>query len=247
MSTPGGEAAQTYIGSELELFAQARRWKAYVRDRLAPHIRGDVLEVGAGIGSFTQTLAPLSPLSWCCLEPDPALVAEIEKRRESGLIPPTLRILNGVLASLPDEEKFDTLIYLDVLEHIEDDSAEMRRAAARLRPGGKLIVLVPAFQSVYSAFDAAIGHYRRYTRKTLQAVKPPSLLRGPSFYMDAPGLMLSLGNRLLLRSDHPRAAQIEIWDRFIVPLARILDPLVARGFGRSVVAIWQAPMGQKPG
>jgi SAM-dependent methyltransferase len=228
-----------YAGSELELFADAVQWKSYVRDRLGPFIQGRTLEVGAGIGGFTEFLSPLAPAEWCCLEPDKALLYELVRRREAGQIPATVRPVHGSLADVAADERFDTILYLDVLEHIADDSAETNLAAARLRPGGHLIVLGPAFQFVFSPFDTAIGHYRRYTRSSLERVRPTALRSCASYYLDAPGLLLSLGNRLVLRRAAPRPADIAFWDRRIVPLARLLDPLVGNRFGRSVVAVWQ--------
>jgi SAM-dependent methyltransferase len=228
-----------YPGNELELFADAVQWKSYVRDRLGPFIQGRILEVGAGIGGFTEFLSPLAPAEWYCLEPDQALLDELVRRRKAGRTPATIRPVHGRLADLLEGERFDTILYLDVLEHIADDRAEADLAAARLRPGGHLIVLGPAFQFVFSPFDAAIGHHRRYTRTTLERVRPKALQSCASYYLDAPGLLLSLGNRLLLRRTAPRPADIAFWDRRIVPLARFLDPLVGNRFGRSVVAVWQ--------
>jgi SAM-dependent methyltransferase len=228
-----------YEGSELEVFAGARQWKSYVRDRLAPHVKGRVLEVGAGIGAFTEVLAPLAPSQWHCLEPDAGLLAEIATRQADGRVPAAATLINGTLSALPPEEQFDSILYLDVLEHIREDRAEAAAATARLTAGGHLIVLCPAFQLVYSPFDAAIGHHRRYTRGSLAKVRPDGTELVASFYMDAPGLLLSLANRVLLRDAAPTKAQIGVWDRFVVPAARWIDPLVGRGFGRSVVAIWR--------
>ena len=67
---------------------------------------------------------------------------------------------------------YDFVVMVDVIEHIEDDAGELARAATRLAPGGKLIVLAPAHQFLFSPFDEAIGHFRRYTRKTLAAAAP---------------------------------------------------------------------------
>jgi SAM-dependent methyltransferase len=228
-----------YEGSELELFADARNWKSYVRDRISPYISGNVLEVGAGIGAFTEFLAGPSCTSWTCLEPDPALLAEIPRRQESGRIARPVSTICGTLADIPAGDRFDTIIYLDVMEHILDDTTEAQAAAAKLAPGGHLIILVPAFQFAYSPFDAAIGHHRRYDRPRLEQIRPNTLTRITTFYMDAPGLTLSLANRMLLKSASPGKDQIKFWDTTIVPIARILDPILARSFGRSLVAVWR--------
>jgi 2-polyprenyl-3-methyl-5-hydroxy-6-metoxy-1,4-benzoquinol methylase len=84
-------------------------------------------------------------------------------------------VVNSTMTDLPASEVFDAVLYVDVLEHIADDLSELRRAAVHLRPGGVLVILVPAHPRLYSAFDAAIGHYRRYTKSMLITVVPREL------------------------------------------------------------------------
>src|SRR5579864_1002826 len=117
MSGAAEAAPFEYAGSELALFEKAVHWKRYWRARIAPLVHGDVLETGAGIGANTRLLADLPYRSWTCLEPDAALAAQIEL--PTGLH----RKITGTIADLT--ESFDTIIYIDVLEHIEDDAAAM--------------------------------------------------------------------------------------------------------------------------
>lgn len=224
--------AYTYEGCELDLFAKATRWKAYWRDHIAGYVSGSVLEVGAGIGTNAQALKSLRFESWLSLEPDAALASRIE----TG---PRHRSHVGTLASL--DERFDTILYIDVLEHIADDRAEARLASRHLNPGGSLIVLAPAHPFLFTPFDTAVGHYRRYTRASLRAVIPPELELRKLVYLDAAGLLASLGNRLLLQSAHPSEAQILAWDRFLVPPSRFLDPLLFGRVGKSVLGVWSKP------
>jgi SAM-dependent methyltransferase len=231
----------TYVGEELGVFAHARNWKAYVAARLAPHVRGRVLEVGAGLGATTAALCGLPHTRWTALEPDAALLAAVEARLAAGALPASVAPRRGTTADLAGLERFDTILYIDVLEHIEDDRAELARATALLAPGGRIVVLSPAFQTLYSPFDAAIGHFRRYTRRTLAAVAPPGLAAEASFYLDVAGAGLSLANRLLLRQAQPTAAQIATWDRYVIPLSLVLDRVAGRFAGRSVVAVWRRP------
>jgi SAM-dependent methyltransferase len=232
-----------YVGTELDVFATAVGWKNYVRDMLQPYIRGAVLEVGAGRGSFTMALSRLECAGWVCLEPDSVLASEIRQRCAASELPPYVNLVVGTEADLPHAQFFDTILYLDVLEHIYDDEAEVRRAARRLATGGRLIILSPAFRLLYSPFDAAVGHFRRYTRRSLECLRPPDTAPEASFYLDAPGALLSLANRLLLRSEQPTLNQVALWDRFIVPLARKLDPIIGRCVGRSVVVVWRKQTG----
>jgi hypothetical protein len=126
-----------------------------------------------------------------------------------------------------------------VLEHIEDDRGEVARAAARLKPGGALIVLAPAHPLLFTPFDAAIGHLRRYTRASLRAVAPEALRLDHLAYLDAAGLLASVGNRVVLRKSMPKEWQILLWDRLGVPVSRMLDPLLGGRVGKSILAVWR--------
>lgn len=220
-----------YPGGELALFRAAVRWKAYFRAQMAPFIGGDVVEVGAGMGGTTALLARLPHRRWLCLEPDPELAAHIRSHE--------VRV--GVLADLPAGERFDTVLYVDVLEHIADDRAELAAAAARLRPGGRIVVLAPAHQALFSPIDQAFGHHRRYDRAGLLAAAPPGLRLERLRHLDSAGMLLSLANRWLLRQTLPTPAQIAVWDRLVVPVSRVLDPLTGWRLGKSVLAVWRAP------
>jgi SAM-dependent methyltransferase len=232
-------SACSYPGTELETFARARRWKAYVGTCMAGALHGDVLEVGAGLGASTRALRGAAQRSWTCLEPDAALASAL--RRSTGDLAWPVRVVTGTMTDLAAEERFDAIVYLDVLEHIEDDRSELARAASHLAPGGRLVVLSPAHPFLYTPFDRAIGHYRRYTRRSLLAVAPTGMAVATVQYLDCAGALLSLGNRLILRSAFPTAAQIDAWDRWCVPISRRLDPVFAHRLGKSVLVVWRKP------
>lgn len=227
-----------YQGSELSLFEQAVHWKGYYASVLQPHVRGDVLEVGAGLGGTTSFLATRDVVSWTCLEPDDALRAQIDDKIRSGVLPATCKSAAGTLEQLPREQAFDTIVYIDVLEHIADDAAEVRAAASRLRPHGKLVILSPAHAWLFSPFDRAVGHHRRYTRTSLDQLRPAALEPVRNGYLDAVGMAASLANRMLLRSAHPTKQQVALWDRVMVPASRVVDPLLGFRLGKSVYAVW---------
>ncbi len=208
---------------------------------LRPYLRGAVLEVGAGLGATTAALCDGRQPRWVCLEPDRAMAAALARRIEAGGLPACCRAVCGTVADLPPAERFDAVAYIDVLEHVEADAAELAAAAARLRPGGHLIVLAPAHRWLYSPFDAAIGHHRRYTRPSLARVVPAGLTPVRLAYLDSAGLLASAANRWLLRRPLPDARQIALWDGVLVPLSRVLDPLLGFRLGKSVLGIWRAP------
>jgi len=231
----------TYVGGELDRFAGARRWKAYWASQIEPFVRGEVLEVGAGIGTNTLTLCDPLRHRWTCLEPDPSLADRLRTAIASAPLGSATRVTVGTTRDLQSVPSFDSVLYIDVLEHIEDDREELRRASKLLRPGGHLIVLAPAHQFLYSAFDKAIGHYRRYSRRDLVGTAPSTVSVRRAVYLDAVGLAASLANRLALRQSLPTAAQIQFWDHMIVPVSRLLDPLLAFTLGKTVVVVWAKP------
>jgi SAM-dependent methyltransferase len=230
----------TYMGSELELFAHALRWKAYCRTHMEPFLGKRVLEVGAGVGGSTKLLCHGPRERWVCLEPDGRLVERLRSAIHAGEIPSWCEVLTGTLAGLPREQRFDTILYLDVLEHIEDDRGEMERASSYLHPGGHLIVLVPAHGWLFTAFDRAIGHFRRYTRDSLQAAMPKELAMVRCRYLDSIGMFASIANRLILHESMPSLGQVLWWDHRLVPVSRWVDPVFGYHLGKSLMGVWRS-------
>lgn len=228
-----------YPGGELELFKHARGWKRYWSGQAAPWVEGRVLDAGCGIGASAEWVAGPRVTGYCFLEPDATLLGQVPAFAEHPVLARAERIA-GTTADLHGRA-FDTILYIDVIEHIADARAELHRAGGLLAPGGKLIVLVPALPCLYSPFDAAIGHHRRYTEAMLRAELPNDLRVERLRYLDSAGALLSLGNRLLLRAAHPTPSQVRFWDRRIVPLSRVLDALIGFSIGRSLLCVARKP------
>jgi SAM-dependent methyltransferase len=230
-------SSHQYPGTELDIFAHARNWKAYLKELIAPYLRGHVLEVGAGIGATTEAFRGPDQDSWTALEPDPLLARQLHARIATMTAP--VDVVIGSVSSLPNGPRFDCVLYVDVLEHIEDDAAELTCAYERLAPRGAIVVLSPAHQALFSAFDAAIGHYRRYNRQRLMTIAPRGLLPSRIQYVDSVGLLLSGANRLVLRSAAPSLTQVLFWDRWCIPVSRRLDRLTRGRVGKSILAVWR--------
>jgi SAM-dependent methyltransferase len=227
-----------YEGKELDLFANAHNWKRYFGQMLRKFIYGEVLEVGAGIGSTTLALYRSPELNWTCLEPDPRLALQMHELFSSYPREARPKVIIGSLADLAPNRTFDTILYVDVLEHIEDDSDELSRATNHLNPKGSLVILAPAHQFLYSPFDKSLGHVRRYNRKSLSAAlsQIESKLE-TMFYLDSAGLLASAANRFLLSQDLPTVQQIKIWDSFLIPISRVLDILTGHHLGKTIVGV----------
>ncbi len=226
-----------YMGNELSLFKDARNWKSYFSSKIGKYIAGDVLEVGAGIGVNTEflVLSGSSIKTVTLVEPDPVQANQIPGNLSAW--GGEARVVAGTIANLMEE--FDSILYIDVIEHIEDATAELQRAKEMLKPGGFLIVLVPAFAFLYSPFDAQIGHFRRYNRKLLRSELPQGLIRKEEFYLDSMGFFASLANRFLLKQSAPTKANIQFWDKGLIPLSKVTDVLTFNQFGKSLVGVYQ--------
>lgn len=229
-----------YIGNELELFEHATNWKEYWLNKIKKHVSGDTAEVGAGIGANSLKILNSCPAitSLTSIEPDSQLLEKlIEKTQNTPIIP-----FNGFLGNLPADKKFNTILYIDVIEHIENDNQELIEAANRLQPGGKLIVLVPAHQYFYSEFDKAIGHYRRYNKKMLKNSAANTHLKlNKMFYLDSVGMASSMANKWFLKQNYPTLQQIKMWDNLIVKTSKLIDPILNYQLGKTLIGIWEKP------
>ena len=228
-----------YAGDELVLFQHARHWKKYFSRQIRPYITGNVLEVGAGMGATTLLLNDGTVDNWLMLEPDKQMSSIVKKKIETKELPSNSRLQTGTIDQV--SSGFDTIIYIDVLEHIETDAEEIKKAAALLTPGGHLIVLSPAFQSLYNPFDKAIGHHRRYNKKMFRALTPPGLQLLRSRYYDSVGYFAALINKLLLRRKYPTLRQVLFWDNWLVPVSKITDNIFFHSFGKSIIGTWKKP------
>jgi 2-polyprenyl-3-methyl-5-hydroxy-6-metoxy-1,4-benzoquinol methylase len=230
-----------YEGNELELFRHAKNWKSYFSKIIKPFIKGSVLEVGAGLGATTEILNDGSATSWMLLEPDDKMVTALQEKINQGLLPVNCFIKKGTTNEVSGT--FDTIIYIDVLEHIKDDHEELKKAAALLAPAGHLVVLSPAFQSLYNPFDKAIGHYRRYTKKQLYAITPAELELFKCDYYDSTGYFAAGMNKILLKKNNPSRQQVLFWDRWMIPVSRLTDKIFFHRFGKSIIAFWRKNKG----
>jgi len=227
--------AEPRTSFELELFASAQNWKKHWSASMIRHLRGAVVEVGAGIGSNSEHLLSSGIEQLTSLEPDEQLFSVLSARNTARRV----TCVRGTLADL--DQKFDSIVYIDVLEHIEDDESETSCAYDHLTTGGNLIILAPAWQFLFSPFDHAVGHYRRYTRASLRSVVDPRLETVSEKYLDSVGLLASLGNRVFLSSSVPTRRQIEFWDSVMMPLSGALDPLLRYSVGKTVLGVYRRP------
>jgi len=220
--------------SVLEALEGAENHNAWVAALVLPHLGDDPIEIGSGTGTNAALLLEQGLPRLTVSETDAELVERLHTRF-AGDARVSVRELD-LLDAPPAEHS--ALVALNVLEHIEDDVAALRAATRLLRPGGAVVVFVPAFPFAMSRFDRAIGHYRRYTKKSAGATLATAGLAVHELrYVNAPGLAAwTVGMRLLGMS--PREGVVlRSWDRAVVPVARRLEERVHPPFGQSLFAV----------
>ena len=152
----------------LDRLAAASRYNRWMHDRLRPWLGDRVLEIGSGIGNLSEFLLDRSHL--ILSDTDSFYLDRLRERFRKhphvSVVELTLPAFDGVLIS----ERLDTVICLNVLEHVRDDIASLSSLYQLLQPGGRLILLVPALPMLYGSLDRALGHFRRYTAQQLRHV-----------------------------------------------------------------------------
>src|SRR3954452_3146768 len=176
---------------DLRNLAEARRLCDFQFEQVPSGFGRRVLEVGAGIGTFSERLLAAGAEELLLIEPETACVAELEARFATD---PRVTVRAEFLPDAPSlqgrTDTFDLALSQNVLEHIEDDYAAMAAMARAVRPGGRVMALVPAHPRLYGAIDQAFGHYRRYTRERLRAITEAAGLEVERLYsFNALGLL----------------------------------------------------------
>lgn len=135
------------------------------------------------------------------------------------------------------DESIDFLYSLNVFEHIENDSAAMSEVYRVLKPGGKALIYVPANQKLFSAMDAKVGHYRRYSKKQLGGLAQERLGSKTKLeYVDSIGYFAALAYKYVgSKTGNLSVRSIKFYDRFIFPLSRQIDKVTNSFLGKNLV------------
>ncbi len=226
----------------LETLSVARRLNRWMYDMVVENlVQGSVLEIGSGIGNISQHFLENG---WKTALSDlrPAYVAQLTNTFGSHPDLIAARILDLVHPRFEQEYaewlgRFDNLFALNVVEHIEIDTLALQNALRLLRPGGRLLILVPAWQWLYNDWDRQLGHFRRYTRKTLSAVtKAAGFQVRRTFYFNLAGMAGWLISGSILRRPDIPSGQVKLFN-MLTPVFRLVDKLVGNRVGLSVVVV----------
>jgi SAM-dependent methyltransferase len=224
-------------GNEFEFgpLSEARNYRKAILSVFGPFARGNTLEVGCGIGQFTQDLRNFSPGAKITgLEPDPAFHAKFQDNN------PGVPLLKGTAQEVGGQ--WDCIVSVNVLEHIKEDLREIQTYNHMLRNGGHLCLFVPARQEIYSPVDAKFGHFRRYSRQELKSKLEAGGFRVVTLeYFNLIGYFTWLLACKLLRRESFSLASIKLFDRWILPVSLASGRLLGNPIGQSLILVASKP------
>ena len=231
------DSADQDLHGVLEALEQAKNYSAWIIELIAPHISGRILEVGAGRGTYSTHFADHGHLT--ALEPSEASSAALRERLKDY---PNVVVFTAQLDGTAAPGSYDTVVLLNVLEHIPDDRQALGDIYESLAPGGKLVLWVPAFEALYGKFDQRIGHYRRYKRNELLALMHHvGFQQVTARYTNLPGFFAWwLIVRVLGRA--PTTGRLaSTYDRYFIPVIRRVERFVRPPIGQSLLVVAQRP------
>jgi SAM-dependent methyltransferase len=223
---------------EFEALKQAENYRKRLLLEFGPHLKGDVIEVGAGIGQITTMVKALPAVkSILAVEPD----ADFCGMFKSGL--PDIPLIRGTVSALSKDSHWDGIVCINVLEHIQDDAAELARYARLLsQRKGRLCLFVPARPEIYAPIDKDFGHFRRYVKADLQ-----QKLNDAGFkivrlqYYNVTGYFAWWLNFCVLKKRQFEVKSVRMFDRVIFPVTSTVESwLPAPPFGQSLLAVAEA-------
>ena len=216
--------------------AEARNYYEWILSFFAPHMGRQIIEVGAGTGTFTDHLLKRAPdAEIVAIEPAANLFPLLARRHAGN---PRVRTIHGSLEENAASLRGDTIVLANVLEHIENDEEYLRLLNAILRPGGHLLLFVPAIRWLYGSLDKEFEHFRRYEKPELRKKLGESGFQVKTIrYMNLPGVASWFIAGRVLRRRTLSASDVRLYDRLVVPWCSKIERLWEPPVGQSLLAI----------
>lgn len=225
--------AFVYTGCEnLEAMAEAKNYNNYLIKFIESNLdKGNkILDFGAGSGTYADLLKEKGTVP-DCLEPDKTLQGILKNKGYN------------VVSTINDlkPKSYDIIYALNVFEHIEDDHTEFAKIKKYLKPGGKVIIYVPAFQALFSSMDERVGHFRRYNKSRLKGMaKDNGMDIIKLHYCDPVGFAATTAFKASRnKSGVISAKSVKLYDTLAFPVSKALEPILKHGFGKNVILIAQ--------
>lgn len=218
--------------------ATASRYTDWMVSPFKPYLRGNIAEIGIGHGGYYSLLASYG--TYVGIDIDERSIRDAAARFPDGRFVKADILHRGFIGDLIPGGA-DSIVSINVLEHIDDDVTALKNLADALKVGGTLMINVPALPALYNDLDRLAGHYRRYSIagfKRVLAGAPVELLKLCYFNpIGGVGWWLNRFHRHESLNSDAVNRQIEIFEKYVLPLSKMLDPMTRRYFGQSLVCI----------
>ena len=222
----------------LESVASAVEYHGWLTSLAEPYLGEDPIELGSGLGDYAQAWLNCGAPKFTVTEVDPSRLAYLRSRFSGDS---RVKVTSIDFRS-PQPAAHTAYLAFNVLEHIPEHVGALRAAHTLVRPGGAVVMFVPAFEFAMSRFDRAVGHVRRYTTKTMtQAILEAGLEVEQVRYVNMPGLPAWFVGMRLFRMTPGQGRLLSLWDQQVVPRARTWEGRHRAPFGQSVFAVARVP------
>jgi SAM-dependent methyltransferase len=225
----------SYSGSELEAMTHGRNYYRSILERFRPWTGSKVVEVGAGIGTFSSHLLSLEEIEeLIAVEPGIDNFPRLRQRLGGDARAETVHAYIEQIPSLDS----DSVVAVNVLEHVEDDAGFLRNAWRITRDGGHLLLYVPALPRLFGTLDVALGHHRRYTKDSLtRVIESAGWQVHRMSYMNLPGVLAWFLFARILKKTSVSDMEVGIYDRLVIPLTSRVEKFWSPPAGQNLIAI----------
>jgi len=230
-----------YSGDELDAMEEAHRYHRWILCHFQPYLGKKIMEVGAGTGGFARFLIESAPQAeFFLFEPAANLFPSLAQRYRGDV---RVRAFHAPLDAGAASLAPDTVVMVNVLEHIEDDLGCLREAYSVLPPGGHLLLFVPALPALYGSLDRAFEHFRRYRRgELLKKLEGAGFQISEIRYFNLVGVAAWLFSARVLKRTSVSARDARFYDRWVVPPLSWLERRWKPPLGQSLLAIAEKPI-----
>lgn len=235
-SLASAASAFEYEGSDLDAMGAATNYPKWIVEEFAPYLRGAIADVGAGSGNFSRFLLETEVDSIHAFEPCSRMHGLLERRYQAES---RLTTVNAYVRDVVEDysERFDAVVYNNVMEHVEDDEAELKAVYRMLRPGGCVLIYVPALQWLYSDFDKSLGHFRRYEKASgAQLLLKTGFSVEALKYADVLGVLPWFFCMKVLKRRLSKG-NVGLYDRVGVPLTKAFEKIVPLPLGKNLLLV----------
>jgi len=227
-----------YTVRDQERMRSAQRYFDWQLALAKPWLGQRVLEIGCGMGNFTRTILDRELVVGLDIEADCVARHRANHRDCNNVV--SLHVDAADPASVAELSSYglDSVVSFNVLEHIEDDHQTLRNLWQILPPGGRVVLIIPAFQQLYGPIDHLLGHYRRYTRESVRELaistgfEPVEL-----YYLNLAGFFAWWANAKIFKRTEQSDSQIAVFDNLVVPWLRPLEAAIRPPVGQSVFTV----------